>query len=562
MGTRLSSDSIITSLSTEHWKPVRDNMISGTYSSKPQNGSQSNLPPLFFWILPLVISGLRGLPYALTHLLAPPAGRDYLKLGYIPKDFLQYQSFIRQAGESGSWILANPFTTDPQSGTFFVPFFGALGFVSKLSSIDPMLVFEAARVGLLFLLFAVLWSFLRPWFPDERRRVHACILLALAGGIEGFLKPVSDFLPAQATSEFMHATWQAHGWTLFSASYNSLWVAGLVGMLIILRPILSERGPESPADYIAIGPGFLALNYIHPYSAIGAFAIVATLLTFECLLYDRVNWRKWRRILFTLLPFVVAILLISYWQTRDPVFAAAAMSLFGNQSLAPFWYPLTYGAVILFVVRGARFWIEWPAHLRTALAAWVAAVVLLHTSPIMNGYHFIYQLYIPLCIAAAPAFSNFIDRIRSGKTQRYIGLIVFAALFSSPILLTIESIRSIRTENTMPASSVQMINELDDLPSGNVLTNPALGNAIPAYTPHRVWVGHHFLTPEYYQRSRAYPALVSKSANNDALVQIVNSHNITYIVDTAANEANIRAALGNAVDTTIRKNDAVLFVLK
>jgi hypothetical protein len=53
---------------------------------------------------------------------------------------------------------------------------------------------------------------------------------------------------------------------------------------------------------------------------------------------------------------------------------------------------------------------------------------------------------------------------------------------------------------------------------------------LPAFTPHRVWVGQWFLTPNYENRVAAYEALTGNPAEFDRLRELLDGQRIRYLV--------------------------------
>src|SRR5689334_4179136 len=127
-------------------------------------------PPSWFWLMPLVAALIRTVPYLTVLRASPPPGKVYLKFGYIPKDFLAYLAFMRQVGDTGSSIFVNPYTTEPQQPRFVFLFHWLLGAVAALTG-HLNAVLELARFPLAFLLFWLLWRFLRDILPDRRERL-------------------------------------------------------------------------------------------------------------------------------------------------------------------------------------------------------------------------------------------------------------------------------------------------------------------------------------------------------------------------------------------------------
>ena len=54
-------------------------------------------------------------------------------------------------------------------------------------------------------------------------------------------------------------------------------------------------------------------------------------------------------------------------------------------------------------------------------------VVALHTSTLLNGYHFVFHLWPPICLAAAPALTRTFDRLRSRPRNARLGSVSFPA---------------------------------------------------------------------------------------------------------------------------------------
>src|SRR5262245_50173538 len=94
------------------------------------------------WLLPAAVAILRALPYLYALRASAPAGEEFVPVGYVPKDLVQYLAFARQATEAGRWLFDNPFTTDPQSGRFVCPLFSLQGVVSALTGAPLHVVFE------------------------------------------------------------------------------------------------------------------------------------------------------------------------------------------------------------------------------------------------------------------------------------------------------------------------------------------------------------------------------------------------------------------------------------
>jgi hypothetical protein len=165
------------------------------------------------------------------------------------------------------------------------------------------------------------------------------------------------------------------------------------------------------------------------------------------------------------------------------------------------------------------------------MTGWVAAIVLLHSSPVLNGYHFVFHLHLPLAMLAAPSVAQAFERARAAKRG---GLLASAALaiglFASCFLTTGESLGDIQRRNPLPAEYFTLLDALQQTPPGNVLAPAELGNLVPAYAPHCVWVGHWFLTPDYRSRRDRYEKAVSDPDNTQPLCELIDEGDIDYVV--------------------------------
>ena len=499
--------------------------------------------PRWLWTIPIGIAALRSLPWLGTYLVEPGADQTLLHLGFIPKDMLQYLAFARDAGEGQTLFVANPFTTEPQDSRFLLPLFAAVGWLASASGLSETAWLEFTRLPLLLVFFAVLWRLLGDFYPDSQERSLACVLVGLAGGIEVLAKPFAAALPAGLHAEFEQATWQMSGWSLFAAAANPLWLAGTAAALALLRPLLPPQGTITTKQGLGLAAGWFGLFALHPYSAVAFGAIALALPLVALAARAPIDKERWLRIGLALAAGGAAIAALAMWQRADAVYAESAAGFFGVQQLSPFWYPLVLGGLCVLGLRGARNWASSTHPLRFALLAWLLAAVLLHTSTLFNGYHFASQLHLPLCILAAPAFFEAWREARAGRAG---AIALCAVTLAAPLLLTIESLALLRTTHAVPVEFPQLIETLRTRPAGNLLAGARLGNTVPAYTHHRVYVGHHFLTPDFAARHREVIELTGTPGDPERLLRLVEQHRIRYVVLPSQREAALGALAARA----------------
>jgi hypothetical protein len=513
-------------------------------------------------VLPLCVVLLRTLPFlAVTRFAPRDAAVEYIPLGYNPKDLLSYIAFQRQLAEDGRWIWANPFTTEPQSGRFVLGLHALLGAVSRSTGLDSFVVLELSRLPLTIAFFAAVWSFTALVLGEERHRIWACWLIGLSGGFDWLARLATGLFPETLASSLAQDLWHLQGWSTFAAMYNPLWIAGLTLTLLSIRIVLRPSTPRG-SDAVALAVTFFVLYWVHPYSAVVVLTVFATRALLGGTFGRAPDRRRFLTVVLSLAAPLVVIGAIALWQARDPVFRSSSGGFFGSQYVSALWYPVTLGVLGPFAWLGLRRRLETGDAWGHELAGWLVAVVFLHNSPILNGYHFLFHLHLPVAILAAPIAAEAYRAARDGPRWRGVATgCLLGALFLATPAVTIESILDTREGNRVPVSYAEMIRFLDDQPPGNVLASSFLGNLIPAYTHHRVYVGQWFLTPDHDLRAARYDALVARPGNPERLRRLIDAEEIGYVVAPTREAERLGGVLAPRFREAFRTDRLVLFVL-
>ena len=513
-----------------------------------------------WWLLPLFVCVLRGLPFLLTQQADPSPAEAWIPTGYIPKDFLAYVAFLRQVPDQHRVLFVNPFTTEPQEGRFFMLFLLVLGGISRITGLDPFLTLELSRIPMLFLFFWLLARFVGRLFDDPARQRWAFLLVGLSGGIDFLAKLARPWLPEGTSAVVSRDLWHVNGWTTFAAFYNPLWIAGLALTLSALALLLDPARPPDRRTVVRLSLAVFLLHWVHVYSEIVVLAVAVVHPLVAWALGERVDRVRTRRLAMAVGAPLAVNAAITLWQLRDPVFASSSGQILGPQQLSVFWYPLTLALVGAFALRGIARLARESHPWRTALVAWIAAVVLLHSSPVVNGYHFVFHLHLPVALAAAPAVAATVSRLT--ETGRRVALaLVMAALFASPLALTWEAMRDVYRDSVVPRPYLDVARRLGREPPGNVLAPWQIGHLIPAYGPQRSFVGHWFMTPKYNARVRIYGELVGDPRRTGDLLTLVGRERIGYVVTPRSEEARLAAAFGERVSRTLTMDGMSVLVI-
>jgi hypothetical protein len=239
---------------------------------------------------------------------------------------------------------------------------------------------------------------------------------------------------------------------------------------------------------------------------------------------------------------------VSLWQLQDEVYRRSVGGVFGARNLSVLWYPLTLGLLGAMAAVGARRWIVSRHPQRSAVLGWLAAGALLHGLPFLNGYKFVYLLPLPVCILAAPVARDWLGRLRGpGLGRRGLALAAAVALFGGSVLQTADALRSARRVAALPADAMAVVETLAAAPPGNALVPPGLGNVLPAFSAQRVWVGHWFLTPDFFVREQLYQRYTTKRRFAEQLRTLVREQRIRHLVVPSERADFVVKQIGNGI---------------
>jgi hypothetical protein len=448
------------------------------------------------------------------YMAASPPERNFLGFRHLTTDFLQYASFIDQARESGSPLMKNRLTGEPQAGRYVLLYLWLAGLESKLTGLGIPAAWHLLQflVGALFL--AVSWRLLGRLLPEPSPRLTAFLLVCFGGGLEWipWLMGSGGGDPSAPGSQWL-AFWN---WSTFGSLTVPPWIAAQLLFLTILLTLLNlSHSPRRPPVLQRLLLFVLTpvVWLVHPYTGVFTYAFLFA-VPFTAAIADLLRLRRpdgsflRDRLslvapgLLSLLPMAVFLL----WVRADPVYAATTKHLLDWRVVFPLGlWPLTYGLILIPACVGLWRVARDTGLRRELLLAWVVIAALLSQNPWLAGYKFQFLLHLPLCILAARGVVWLAAEIRWCATLwrwRSLRVALFLVVAAWPLIVPFKDLASARNEPELFASQGQLeaLAYLRDQPDGTVLATYRNARLVAWHGGHVTWAGHWFLTLDYERK--------------------------------------------------------------
>src|SRR6058998_1024741 len=102
--------------------------------------------PAAVLLLALMVPLLAMVPVWQGYHFEHPPERVFMGFRYMAGDHFQYAAFMREARDGQGPFMYNPFTSDPQRGVFLLPYFWALGALSRIAGGDLVVWWNVFKV--------------------------------------------------------------------------------------------------------------------------------------------------------------------------------------------------------------------------------------------------------------------------------------------------------------------------------------------------------------------------------------------------------------------------------
>ena len=443
-----------------------------------------------FWYV-VILAGITTLPYLIGMAVQ---GDEWHFTGFIfgVEDGNSYVAKMR-LGQLGDWLFRTPYSTEIQNGVIaFLPYL-LLGKLAAPPELHIQLVvqFHIFRVLCIPFTVWVMYQFVSIYHEDLRWRRWSTILATIGGGLGWVVLTTGGSgwlgsLPLEWISP------ESFGFLSFYGLPHLILARGL----LFLAVILFLRAEDSPKWSWLAGGVILLLLLVQPLSVLTLAAVIGAynLLVLVNSLLQR-KPQIYRPLFFNTLRMIVPPLpLFAYFAysfSTDPFLTAWTGQ---NQILSPhpLHYLLAYALMIPFLIVLFRKRV-WKTRLQWLLPiGWLVVGPLLAYFPHNLQRRLPEGIWVAIIALAALGMAELWRRRPWGKM--FVSFSIACALISSALLLIGGMQAAAKPDLPIfrPDGEVRAFQELERISPQKsiILASYNTGNALPAWGPVRVLVGH------------------------------------------------------------------------
>jgi hypothetical protein len=500
------------------------------------------------WFIWLTLVLLTTLPY-IAAALRTPSGQVFSGVLSAYDDTFTYYAWMRE-GANGHLLMCNPFTSEPQRCEFFLPLWGILGFISRITHIPIPVTFHIARLMAVLFLLVVARAVARTVMRARGRVQYSLWLYVLSGGVgwvvyalqnagnlfAGAMPRGSADLNLPEAIAFRSVFSQVHfavGVILVAAAIN-----------LFFRALVEKK----PSRGLLAGMLVSLLAVVHPYMVFVVSAVAGVAFIFLPWLEHKHETA--RETYYSTAKTAVALILGTLPGVAYAVYLSFSSEILREWlrvtdtfSPPPWEYALGFGIVGALAVVGYRLlWNQYVPYGRLLLIWAVVHAALLY-APMSIQRRFIEGLQLPLAIAAAAALYWIAHRAFKGPAaarNRRIFLISAVAIASLTNVGfwvgqmvsrgagsgATDPRRYLDSDLTAAFDWLRTNAHADAVLFSSYLT----GNVAPSMTGFRVFLGHYAQTLKSDEKGAQTTAFYSNAMNDETARKLFEEHRVRYVI--------------------------------
>lgn len=488
----------------------------------------------FHWILgyALVLVLLTTLPYFLGYVAE---NEEWRFTGFII-GVEDGNSYIAKMllGSAGSWLFKSPYSSMEQNGVIaFLPYI-LLGKLASGPGLHEQLVvlYHLFRVLVTPLAIFATYQFISLFIKQVPLRRLATILSTAGGGL-GWLFVI---LGKGAWHGSLPMDWISPEWFGFLAILGTphlilaraLLLMGLT--LYLTSPIKKERA------WLA-GGSFILLGLVHPLGMATAIAVVGV---HQCAIglvaYSRKSsliWKKWLKL--GLKAILVPVPLIAYYFIRfstDPylILWTQQNRIFSPNPIHIF---IAYGLVLIPAISGVKRILDFRRWTGLAILAWLLAFPIFAYAPHNLQRRLPDGIWVVWTILAFLGLGQISKRWL--KNPQLLGTIFVVLCLPTSFVLLVNAIRYSVIKSSpifRKGEEVEVFEWLrvEAAPNSIVLSSFATGNAMPAWAPVIVVLGHGPETADHASVEADVSDFYGGRMDDKEILEFIQDYRISYIV--------------------------------
>ncbi len=437
------------------------------------------------------------------------------------------------SGSYGAWLFKTPYSSMDQSGVIaFLPYL----LLGKLASgeahhLQLLMIFHLFRIVSIPLLIVATYQFVSLFIESTSWRRWTTILVTCGGGLGWVLVLTGN------------ASWQGDLPLDFYSpeSFGFLLVYGLPHLILarflLLTGMVNYLGAaESPQRGWIAGMCFLVLPLIQPLSIVTAFAVIGVhqviILVFFIKRRSVEDWKPWLKAAMRSGVFALPLVIylgISF--TQDPFLQRWTEQ---NRILSPHpgHYLIAYGILLIPMIAGIRNRLRFERISTLLPLSWIIAFPFLAYAPHNLQRRLPEGIWVAVALFAAIGFSGWKTERRALKL--WIPRVVLICSLLSSVLLILGGVRVATAPELpifRPAEEVEAFNLAAEIiePGSVVLTGFDTGNALPAYAPVFVVIGHGPESADLEHLEPQVEAFYQGVLGEGRANSLLNDWNVNYI---------------------------------
>ncbi len=497
----------------------------------------------------VVVLALASLPYPIAWALTPP-GYTFTWVLTTPFDVFSYLSKMGEAAR-GAWLLHLPYTSEPHPPALLFPQYVLLAKLGAVTGVGNLVAFHLFRIAGGAVLLLAGYLFIVTLSPQVTVRRTAFAFTAIGGSLS-WLTSGFGVIGIDATvpeSNTFH--------TLFANGHFALAMAALYGVaLLVLR-----SAPSFPWRRMVVAALLAALAVVlQPFFVI-LMGFVGVLWT-GLFLLRRGMPAGWCKPPLALIPLAVGGTAALYWlQLQTNVATAGWIAQNLTPSPSPLHVLAGYGLIAPLALLGlARAWRDPEGAGLTRdgallLLAWAIALPVMLYAPFQFQRRLSEGAHVPLSLLAAAGLWWWAQRLgpRAWGWLRLASVAVLGLGTLWLVGLSLLGALTLRTPFYLPNDDLAALQWLGR--NGNegnvVLAAPAMGNAIPAYAPVRVYWGHTLETSDQARKLAATDRFFSPAPSASERCALLAEAGITYVYEGAVERGKLAGTLAGQPGLTV-----------